>query len=362
MAFDHFLAKNPHGQYAVMGNRKPGVIAMNRLLAFFIASLVLLLSGAARADYPSKNITLIVPYAAGGSNDTLSRVLAEHMSRTLGRPIIIDNEPGAAGTTATTRAARAAADGYTIMMGNMGTHGAAPSQYPDLKYNPVSDFTPIGLAAEVPAVIVTRKDFPTNTLAEFIAYVRANQDKVNEAHVGAGAPTHLFCTLLQSMLGIRTGRVPYRGGAPAMNDLMSGQVDFSCISLSGAISQIQGGTLKAIAIASPRRANVIPDVPTTAEGGLPQFVVSTWNAIFAPKNLPPEIQGKLSDALNKALDDEATRRRLVEIGFVIPDATQRTPQALNELLAGEVPRWRPGNNLILGKVKLSRPSTSPCLA
>jgi tripartite-type tricarboxylate transporter receptor subunit TctC len=312
---------------------------MNRLLALFCIGSSLCLPEAARADYPSKPITFIVPYAAGGSNDTLSRILAEHMSRTLGRPIIIDNEPGAAGTTATARAARAAPDGYTIIMGNMGTHGAAPAQYPELKYDPINDFTPVGLAAEVPAVIVARKDFPANSLPEFIAYVRANQDKVNEAHVGAGAPTHLFCTLLQSMLGIHTGRVPYRGGAPAMNDLMSGQVDFSCISLSGAISQIQGGTLKAIAIASPRRAEVIPNVPTTAEGGLPQFVVSTWNAIFAPRNLPLEIQVKLNGAMSKALDDETTRKRLIDIGFMIPDAASRTPQALRDLVATEVPRW-----------------------
>jgi tripartite-type tricarboxylate transporter receptor subunit TctC len=320
---------------------------MNRLLALFFASLALL-PGAVRADYPSRAITLIVPYAAGGSNDTLSRILAEHMSKTLGRPIIVDNEPGAAGTTATTRAARAAPDGYTIIMGNMGTHGAAPAQYPDLKYDPINDFAPIGLAAEVPAVIVTRKDFPANSLAEFIAYVRANRDKVNEAHVGVGAPTHLFCTLLQSMLGIQTGRVPYRGGAPAMNDLMGGQVDFSCISLSGAISQIQSGTLKAIAIASPQRADIIPNVPTTVESGLPQFVVSAWNAVFAPKNLTAKIQAKLSDALNKALDDEATRKRLVDIGFVIPDATRRTPEALREFVASEVPRW--------GKVVTSSPA------
>jgi len=311
---------------------------MYRLLALVVTSLVLF-PGLARAQFPSKPITLIVPYAAGGSNDTLSRILAEHMSKTLGRPIIVDNEPGAAGTTATTRAARAAPDGYTIIMGNMGTHGAAPAQYPGLKYDPIADFIPIGIAAEVPAVIVTRKDFPANNLAEFIAHVRANSDKLNEAHVGVGAPTHLFCTLLQSLLGVKTGRVPYRGGSPAMNDLLGGQVDFSCISLSGAISQIQGGTLKAIAIASPQRADVIPDVPTTAEGGLPQFVVSTWNALFAPKGLPSDITIRISDALNKALDDQATRKRLVEIGFVLPDSSRRTPEALRDFVAAEVPRW-----------------------
>ncbi|MDF0493866.1 tripartite tricarboxylate transporter substrate-binding protein [Bradyrhizobium yuanmingense] len=321
---------------------------MNRLLALFFASLTLV-PGVAGADYPSKAISLIVPYAAGGSNDTLSRILAEHMSKTLGRPIIVDNEPGAAGTTATTRAARAAPDGYTIIMGNMGTHGAAPAQYPDLKYDPIKDFAPVGLAAEVPAVIVTRKDFPANSLAEFIDYLRTNRDKVNEAHVGVGAPTHLFCTMLQSIIGVQTARVPYRGGAPAMNDLMGGQVDFSCISLSGAISQIQSGTLKAIAIASPHRADIIPNIPTTVESGLPQFVVSTWNAIFAPKSLTPEIQAKLSHALNKALDDEATRKRLVEMGFVIPDATRRTPEALRELVASEVPRWGKVATSSLGK-------------
>jgi len=312
---------------------------MKRLLAF-VTGFLLSLPGLTSADYPSRPITLIVPYAAGGSNDTLSRILAEHMAKTLGRPVIIDNEPGAAGTTASARAARAAPDGYTIIMGNMGTHGAAPAHYPDLKYDPIKDFTAIGLAAEVPAVIVTRKDFPARDLAGFIAYVRANQDKVNEAHVGVGAPTHTFCTLLQSLLGISTGRVAYRGGAQAMNDLMSGHVDFSCISLSGAISQIQGGTLRAIAIASPQRTEILPDVPTTAEGGLPQFIASTWNAILAPKSLPPEIKVRLNEAMNKALADDTVRKRLVEIGFVIPDAAVRTPQALQELVAAEVPRWR----------------------
>jgi tripartite-type tricarboxylate transporter receptor subunit TctC len=312
---------------------------MDRLLAL-VVGIAICFSGTVRADYPSRPITLIVPYAAGGSNDTLSRILAEHMARSLGQPVIIENEPGAAGTSAATRAARAAADGYTIIMGNMGTHGAAPAQYPELKYDPTKDFSPIGLAAEVPAVIVTRKDFPARDLSEFISYLRANQDRVNEAHVGVGAPTHIFCTLLQSMIGTSTGRVAYRGGAQAMNDLVSGHVDFSCISLSGAISQIQGGTLKAIAIASPRRADVIPAVPTTAEGGLPGFVVSTWNAIFAPRNVDPEIQAKLNEALTKALNDGAVSRRLTEIGFVIPEASHRTPQALQALVASEVPRWR----------------------
>ena len=310
---------------------------MPRFLIFVVAAFGSFLPAAGYADHPSKPITLIVPYAAGGSNDTLSRILAEQMARTLERTILIENVPGAAGTTAAARAARAPADGYTIIMGNMGTHGTAPALYSDLKYDPLNDFTPIGLAAEVPAIIVARKDFPARNLQEFIDYVRANQNRINEAHVGVGSPTHTFCTLLQSTIGTKTGRVAYRGGAQAMNDLMGGQVDFSCISLSGAISQIQGGALKAIAIASTKRADIIPEVPTTK--GLPNFVVSTWNAIFAPKNLATEIQTKLNTALVKALDDERTRARLLEIGFVLPDSKDRTPQALRELVANEMRRW-----------------------
>jgi tripartite-type tricarboxylate transporter receptor subunit TctC len=307
-----------------------------------IAGFVFFLSGtfSAAADYPSRPITLVVPYAAGGSNDSLSRVVAERMSKQLGQPIVIENEPGAAGTTAAARAARAAPDGYTIMMGNMGTHAVAPAQYPNLKYDPSSNFTPIGLAAEVPAVIVTRKDLPTANLQEFVAYVRENQDKVNEAHVGVGSPTHTFCTLLHSLMGTKTARVAYRGGAPAMNDLVGGQVDFSCISLSGAFGQIQAGAVKAIAIASPKRSQMLKDLPTMAEGGLPEFQVSAWNAVFAPKGLSAAIQARLNGALMTVLDEEATRNRLLSMGFEIPEPSQRTPQVLQALVQGEVVRWK----------------------
>jgi tripartite-type tricarboxylate transporter receptor subunit TctC len=261
---------------------------MKSLLAITVAiGTIIGSAGSWASDYPSRPIIFIVPYAAGGSNDVLSRVLTEHMSKTLGQPIIVENEAGAAGTTAATHVARAAADGYTLMMGNMGTHAVAVTQYPGLKYDPVKDFTPIGLAADVPAVIVTRPNFPAKNLKEFVAYLKANQSEVNEANVGVGSPTHTFCTLLQSLLGTKTGRIPYRGGAQAMNDLLAGHVDFSCISLSGAISHIRSGSLKGLAIASTQRAEVIPNVPTTAEAGLPEFVASTWNAVFAPKGIAP---------------------------------------------------------------------------
>jgi putative tricarboxylic transport membrane protein len=290
-------------------------------------------------SYPARPITLIVPFAAGGFNDVIVRIVTQHMSKTLGVSIIVENDAGAGGTTATARGASAPADGYTLIAGSMGTHGAAPSQYPNLKYDPAKDFTPIGLTAEAPAVLVTRKDFPANTLAEFIDYLKKNATKVNEAHAGVGSQMHTYCTLLQSILGTKTARIAYRGGAPAINDLVAGQVDFGCVSINTVVSQIQGGTVKALAIASLERAEVIRDVPTTVEAGLPEFQVSGWNAIFAPRNLPRDIQAKLSDALTSALEDPATAKRLQEIGCFIPNRADRTPAALQGRVEHDVARW-----------------------
>jgi tripartite-type tricarboxylate transporter receptor subunit TctC len=314
---------------------------MRQCLAAAVAAVMVLAgsAGSAWAVYPERSITLVVPFAAGGFNDVLARIVADRMGKTLGQSIVIENDAGAGGTTAMRRAAQAAADGYTLVAGSMGTLAAAPAQYSNLRYDPAKDFTPIGLIAEAPAVIVTRKDFPANTLAEFVDYVRKNQAKVNEAHAGVGSQMHTYCTLLHSLMGTKTGRVAYRGGGPAINDLVAGQVDFACVSLNTAATQIQGGTLKAIAIASPERADVIKDVPTAKEGGMAEFQVSGWSAILSPKNLPPEIQAKLSDALAKALDDPATAKKLLDIGCAIPDKAERTPEALAKRVASEVARW-----------------------
>lgn len=317
----------------------PIVIALGTLLL----PLGLLLGSSAMAgaaDYPLKPVTLIVPFAAGGANDTLSRILAEHMSKTLGQTIVIEIDPGAGGTTGVTRTAQAQPDGYTLVMGNMGTHGVAPNQYPHLKYDPAQSFAPIGLVADVPAVIVGRKNFPADTLKDFVAYVRAHQDKVSEAHVGIGSPTHSFCTLLHNIMGTRIARPAYKGGGQIMNDLVAGQVDFSCISLSGAIGQIDSGQVKTIAIAAPERAAVLKSVPTTAEAGMPEFQVSTWNALFAPAGLPPAIAARLNAAVGMALDDPAVRDRLLALGFVLPQAGARTADALAARVGSEVTRWR----------------------
>jgi tripartite-type tricarboxylate transporter receptor subunit TctC len=322
-----------------LGRRQPHKRLRWRVRSVLAA--IALLAGAlpAAADFPERNITLVVPFAPGGSTDAIARIIGEHMARTLGRPIIIENDAGAGGTTPSKRVAQAAPDGYTLIIGNLGTHGAAPSQYANLKYHPVRDFTPIGLTAGLPIMIVTRKDFPANNLKEFVDYVKKNQDKVNEAHGGAGGQMHTTCTLLQMIMGTKTARVGYRGAGPALNDMVAGQIDFACISLTAVVSQIEAGTIKAMAIATPERSSVVKDVPTTKEAGLPEFQVSAWNAIFAPKSLPQNIQAKLNDALVKALNDEATAKRLLQIGTVIPDEKDRTPEALRQFVESEIVRW-----------------------
>ena len=293
------------------------------------------------AAFPERLITVIVPFAAGGPGDTVVRIVGEHMARTLGQSIVVENVTGAGGTIGITRGSQAKADGYTIMVGQMGTHGAAPAQYPNLKYDPAKDFAPIGLMAATPIVIIAKKAFPANNLQEFVDYVKKNQDKVVEAHAGVGSVSHTTCTLLQSIMGTKTARVAYRGTGPTLNDLVAGQVDFGCDQIVNVAPHIQAGTIKAFGIATAERSAAIKDVPTTREGGLPEFEVSAWLALFAPKDTPQDVVAKLNDALVKALDEESTRQRLLDLGSVIPDRAGRSPDALQKLVVREVARWTP---------------------
>jgi tripartite-type tricarboxylate transporter receptor subunit TctC len=298
-------------------------------------------SGAFAQGFPSKPITLIVPFAAGGPTDVIARIVGESMAKTLGQPVLIENVAGAGGTTGITRGSTSTPDGHTIMMGHMGTHGAAPALYPGLKYDPATSFAPIGLAAGTPIVIVAKKAIPAKDLKEFIAYLKANGDKANEAHAGVGSVSHTTCTLFQSITGTKSGRVAYRGTGPALNDLVAGQVDYGCDQIVNLVTQIQGGNIKALAIATPERSPALPDVPTTKEAGLPEFQVSAWNALFAPKGTPKDAVDKLAAALDKALDDEGTRKRLQDLGSVLPDKAGRTPASLQKLVESEVARWTP---------------------
>jgi len=306
--------------------------------ALILIALFLPVSGA-HAAWPERPITMIVPFAAGGPTDVVARIVAEPMSRTLGQQIVVENVAGAGGTTGTIRAAQATPDGYTLEMGHMGTHGAAPALYPNLKYDPVKDFAPVGLAAGTPILIVAKKGFPAKDFKEFVAYLKANGDKLNEAHAGVGSVSFTTCAFFNSLVGAKPTRVVYRGTGPALNDLVSGQVDYMCDQIVNLVPQIQAGTIRAYAVALPQRSPALPDVPTTKEGGLPEFQVSAWNAIFAPKGTPPEVVAKLSGALQKALEDEGTKKRLLELGADLSDKAARTPEGLRKLVESEVSRW-----------------------
>jgi tripartite-type tricarboxylate transporter receptor subunit TctC len=292
-------------------------------------------------DYPTRTITMIVPFAAGGPTDVISRIVTGHMAQTLGQSIIIENVVGAGGTTATTRAARATNDGYTLITGHMGTHAASVPLYPKLAYHPEKDFEPVSLLAGTPILILARKDFPPKDLKEFIAYVKANTEKLNAAHAGVGSVSHVSCELLNSVLDIKPTGVPFNGTGPAMNALVGGQVDYMCDQIVNAVPQINGGTIKAYAIATPERNPSLPDLPTTAEAGLPAFQAQAWNAIFAPKGTSPAIIAKLNAAASKALDDENVRKRLLDLGSVIPKPAERTPEALAALVKSEIAKWTP---------------------
>lgn len=315
--------------------------ALTGACAAALASLGAFVAPAEAQTYPTRSITMIVPFAAGGPTDVVARIVTSHMAQTLGQSIIIENVVGAGGTTATTRAARAANDGYTLITGHMGTHAASVPLYPKLAYHPEKDFEPIALLAGTPILILARKDFPPKDLKEFVAYVKANAEKVNAAHAGVGSVSHVSCELLHSILDIKPVGVPFNGTGPAMNALVAGQVDYMCDQIVNAVPQVNAGTIKAYAIATPERNPSLPNVPTTAEAGLPKFQAQAWNAIFAPKGASPAIVASLNAAAVKALDDETVRKRLLELGSVIPSPAERTPESLATLVKGEIAKWTP---------------------
>jgi putative tricarboxylic transport membrane protein len=304
-------------------------------------AVALAAASASAQDFPRRTITLIVPFAAGGPTDIIARIMGEHMSRTLGQQVIIENIVGAGGTTASTRAMRANPDGYTIEMGHMGTHAASVALYPNLAYKPDVDFAPIGLVAGTPILILGKKDLPPKDLKEFGTYVKANVEKLNMAHAGVGSVSHVTALLLNSILGVKPTQVPFNGTGPAMNALVGGQVDYMCDQIVNVVSQVQGGTIKGYAIATAERSAALPNVPTTKEAGLPEFEVSAWNALFAPKDTPKPILDQLTAAVDRALDDDNTRKRLLELGSVLPDKSKRGQTALTALVKSEIARWTP---------------------
>ena len=314
---------------------------MRAVLIGVVLAGVIASTGASAQSYPARTVTLIVPFAAGGPADITGRITAEQLSRRLGQQFIVENVVGAGGTTGVTRGARAAPDGYTLVLGHMGTHAAAVVQYPNLAYKPETDFEPIGLVAEYPVVLVTRKDFPANTLREFAAYAKANEAKINMAHAGVGSVSHTGCLLLNAAAGFKPTLVPFTGTAPAMNAIIAGQVDYVCDPISGPLGHIRAGTVKGLAIASAKRHPALPDVPTATEQGLPAFAASPFYGVFAPKGTPSDVLDRLVQALNAGLDDEALRKRFTDLGADVPEKERRGPQALAALVKSEIARLTP---------------------
>jgi tripartite-type tricarboxylate transporter receptor subunit TctC len=308
------------------------------------AALMMLAASAGDAqaqDYPTRTVTVIVPFAAGGPADVTGRIVADIFSRYLGQQFVVENVGGAGGTLGSLRAARAAADGYTIISGHMGTHAAAPVFYPNLGYDPEKDFEPIGLIAEQPELLAVRKDFPANNLKEFIVYAKANESRLNMGHAGVGSVSYVGCLLLNSAIGIKPTMVPFTGTAPVMNAILGGQVDYDCDPVLGPLPHVRAGTVKALAIATKKRSPLLPDVPTSYEQGLPEFDCAPFYALFAPKGTPKPIIDKLAEALNKGLSEEAVQKRFADLGAEIAEPSRRGPKALGEIVRSEVARLTP---------------------
>jgi tripartite-type tricarboxylate transporter receptor subunit TctC len=311
----------------------------SRLTAAAFGLSIAIAGPALAQGYPSKPMTMIIPFAAGGPTDVLGRVMAQRMSELLGHQVIVENVGGAGGMTGSKRVADAAPDGYTFVLATVGTHAQSQTIYKKPLYNSATDFTPVALVAEVPIVLITRKDLPVKDLKEFVAYTKANQSKMQYGSAGAGSATHLGCVLLNYLIGVDVTHVPYRGTGPAMQDLQGGRIDYLCEVVSTAKPQIDGGTVKAIAIMTKERSKALPNVPTGLEQGTPNLEAYTWNAIFLPKGTPADIVKKLNAATVEAMKTPSVRERLEGLGAVIVSEDRATPEYLGQFVKSEIEKW-----------------------
>jgi tripartite-type tricarboxylate transporter receptor subunit TctC len=316
---------------------------MARHLAAAAAAMMAIagMSGARAEDYPARPVTVIVPFAAGGPADITGRIVADIFNRHLGQKFVVENVGGAGGTIGALRAARAAADGYTILSGHLGTNALAPAFYPNLAYDPQKDFEPIGLSAEYPEVLVVRKDFPANNLKEFVAYAKSNTGKLNVGHAGLGSVSYIGCLLLNAAIGIKPTMVPFTGTAPVLNAMLAGEIDYECDPVLGTLGQVQAGSVRALAVAARKRSPMLPDVPTSYEQGLPEFDCAPFYAVFVPSGTPQPVIDKLAEALNKGLSEESVQKRLAELGADIVEPSRRGPKALADLVKSESARLLP---------------------
>jgi tripartite-type tricarboxylate transporter receptor subunit TctC len=312
-----------------------------RLVGGFSALAVALLFVApARADdFPKRPITMIVPFAAGGTSDVIARTVADQMSVALGQTVVIENVAGAGGSTALARAARADADGYTIAIGNAGTSAAAYTIYPKLPFTPDS-FAPIAMVAKTFGIIALRKDFPAGNVQEFIAYAKKNPGKVNLGHAGVGSSNFLICKSFVQAAGIDVTLVGYRGAAPALTDAVGGQIDGVCDAAASVSQSINEKLVRGLVVGSTVRLASLPDLPTSAEAGLPEFEAQGWNGLFVPKGTPPEIIARLNAAARTAVETDVVKKRFAELSTVAPDANEHSPDVLQQLVTRDVEKYR----------------------
>jgi tripartite-type tricarboxylate transporter receptor subunit TctC len=290
-------------------------------------------------DWPTRPVIMVVPFAAGGTTDVIGRILSTRLSEVLHQPVIIENVGGAGGMTGATRVAKAAPDGYQFVLGNVGTHAQNQTLYKNPLYNAATDFVPVGLLVDQPTVLIVRKDLPVRNLPEFIAYSKANQAKMQYGSAGAGSATHLSCALLNAAIGINVTHVPYRGGGPAMQDLIAGRIDYICLNIGGAFPQIESKTVNAIALLTNIRSRILPNVPTVQEQGLKDFEADNWMAFFLPKGAPAAIVRKLNDAAVATLNTTAVETRLREIGVEQVAPERRSPEYLAKFVQSEIKKW-----------------------
>jgi tripartite-type tricarboxylate transporter receptor subunit TctC len=313
---------------------------LNKFSGILVSLLVVAVSQVNAQEYPNKVITMIVPFAAGGPTDTVARLIAAPMSKTLKQQVIVENVVGAGGTIAANRVAKSAPDGYTLLIHHIGM-STAPALYRKLPYNPTTDFEPVGLINEVPMTLVAKKDFPAKDLKELIAYVKANKDKVNYANAGLGAASHLCGMLFMTAIQTEVTTVPYNGTGPAMNDLLGGQVDFMCDQTTNTTSQIKAEKIKVYGVTTTKRVPSLPNVPTMDEAGLKGFEVSVWHGLYAPKGTPKPVIDKLTKALQDALKDQNVKQRFGELGTEPIAENRAAPEALRKQLKSEIDRWSP---------------------
>ncbi|HEX2652942.1 MAG TPA: tripartite tricarboxylate transporter substrate-binding protein [Xanthobacteraceae bacterium] len=307
----------------------------NAIVAFSLG----LVAPAFAQDWPSRSITMVVPFAAGGPTDVLGRVMAQRLSEILGQSVIVENVGGAGGMTGAQRVAEAKPDGYMFVLGTVGTHAQNQTLYKKPLYSAATDFEPVALVAEVPEVLITRKDLSANSLPEFVAHAKANSAKMSFGSAGSGSATHLGCVVLNSAIGVDITHVPYRGTGPAMQDLTAGRIDYLCEIITTGLPQIQAKTVKPLAILTRNRSPVLPDLPTASEQGLGDFEAYTWNAFFLPKGTPEPIIRKLHDATVEAMNTPSVRDRLSTLGANLVEPERRSSEYLGKFVRSEIEKW-----------------------